>query len=80
MRRAFNGYQTSLGVGLNKVAGRVFRIGHLGWVNEVMMCGALAVAEMALRDCGAKIAPGSGVGAATEYYRTSTAAPLAEAA
>jgi alanine-glyoxylate transaminase/serine-glyoxylate transaminase/serine-pyruvate transaminase len=77
---AYHRYQTSLGVGLNKVAGRVFRIGHLGWLNEVMICGALSAAEMALRDCGAKLAPGSGVGAAIEHFRASASAPLARAA
>ncbi|MBS3651651.1 aminotransferase class V-fold PLP-dependent enzyme [Pseudaminobacter sp. 19-2017] len=80
VRRAFHGYQTSLGVGLNKVAGKVFRIGHLGWVNEVMMCGAISAAEMALRDCGVKVQPGSGVGAALEHYRLSTQPAIAKAA
>jgi alanine-glyoxylate transaminase / serine-glyoxylate transaminase / serine-pyruvate transaminase len=80
VRRAYHGYQTSLGVGLNKVAGKVFRIGHLGWVNEVMMCGAIAAAEMALRDCGVKVQPGSGVGAALEHYRLSAQPAVAKAA
>lgn len=80
VRRAYHGYQTSLGVGLNKVAGKVFRIGHLGWVNEVMMCGAISAAEMALRDCGVKVQPGSGVGAALEHYRLSAQPAVAKAA
>lgn len=80
VRRAYHGYQTSLGVGLNKVAGKVFRIGHLGWVNEVMMCGAISAAEMALRDCGVKVQPGSGVGAALEHYRLSAQPAIAKAA
>ncbi|MEO5324411.1 aminotransferase class V-fold PLP-dependent enzyme [Mesorhizobium sp. CC13] len=80
VRRAYHGYQTSLGVGLNKVAGKVFRIGHLGWVNEVMMCGAISAAEMALRDVGVKIQPGSGVGAALEHYRLSAQPAIAKAA
>ncbi|AMS44690.1 aminotransferase class V-fold PLP-dependent enzyme (plasmid) [Aminobacter sp. NyZ550] len=80
VRRAYNGYQTSLGVGLNKVAGKVFRIGHLGWVNEVMMCGAISAAEMSLRDCGVKVQPGSGVGAALEHYRLSAQPAVAKAA
>ena len=37
VRRAYHTYNTSLGIGLNKVAGKVFRIGHLGWLNEVMV-------------------------------------------
>lgn len=35
VRRAWKRYNLSLGLGLNKVAGKVFRIGHLGNVNEV---------------------------------------------
>ncbi|CAM5360286.1 Serine--glyoxylate aminotransferase [Mycolicibacterium aubagnense] len=80
VKRAYHKYQTSLGVGLNKVAGRVFRIGHLGWLNEVMVCGALSAAEMALRDCGVKLAPGSGVGAALEHFRLAEPAAVAKAA
>lgn len=65
-------YQTSLGSGLNKLAGRAFRIGHLGSLNPVMLCGAISAAEMALLDAGAKIEPGSGVAAAQAAYRAST--------
>ena len=80
VKRAYHKYQTSLGVGLNKVAGKVVRIGHLGWLNEVMVCGALSAAEMALRDCGVKLAPGSGVGAALEHFRLAEAVAVAKAA
>ncbi|SLN10195.1 Soluble hydrogenase 42 kDa subunit [Roseovarius litorisediminis] len=66
---AYNKYQTSLGTGLNKLMGKAFRIGHLGSLNPVMLCGAISAAEMALRDAGAKIVPGSGVAAAQEHYR-----------
>ena len=65
----------SLGVGLNKVAGKVFRIGHLGCADEVMVGGALFGVEMALRDCGVEVVPGSGVGAAIEHFRTTTKLP-----
>jgi alanine-glyoxylate transaminase/serine-glyoxylate transaminase/serine-pyruvate transaminase len=57
------------------MAGKLFRIGHLGDLNECMLLGGIAGAEMAMRDAGMKIQPGSGVGAAEEYWR-STAAPL----
>lgn len=57
-------YGLSLGVGLSKVAGRLFRIGHLGALNELMVLQALAGAEMALHDFGAPIELGSGVAAA----------------
>ncbi|GMG82756.1 aminotransferase class V-fold PLP-dependent enzyme [Paralimibaculum aggregatum] len=78
--RAYERYNLSLGTGLAKVMGRVFRIGHLGWLNEVMVAQALAGAEMAMRDCGIMVEPGSGVGAATEYWRTATGNTMAQAA
>jgi alanine-glyoxylate transaminase/serine-glyoxylate transaminase/serine-pyruvate transaminase len=73
---AFRRYNLALGAGLARMAGKLFRIGHLGDLNELMLLGALAGAEMAMRDVGIKVTPGAGVAAAAEYYR-STAAPLA---
>lgn len=67
---AYAKYDLSLGAGLSKVAGKVFRIGHLGDLNEVSVLGALGGVEMAMRDIGIQVTPGSGVGAAVEYYRT----------
>lgn len=67
---AFNKYNLSLGGGLSEVMGKVFRIGHIGDMNEVSMLGAIAGAEMAMLDNGFDIKPGSGVGAALEYYRS----------
>ncbi len=67
---AFRRYNLALGAGLAKVAGRVFRIGHLGDLNELMLMGALAGAEMAMLDVGIKVAPGSGVAAASNYWRS----------
>lgn len=67
--RAFDRYDLSLGAGLGPLAGKAFRIGHLGDLNELMLHGALAGVEMALRDCGVALAPGSGVAAAEEYWR-----------
>ncbi|MEM7076447.1 MAG: aminotransferase class V-fold PLP-dependent enzyme [Pseudomonadota bacterium] len=69
---AYYKYQTSLGTGLNKLMGRAFRIGHLGSLNPVMLCGAISAAEMSLVDAGAKIEPGSGVAAAQAVFRAST--------
>jgi hypothetical protein len=54
-------YNLSIGVGLSQVNGRVFRIGHLGNMDELMMCSAISGAEMAMIDAGMKIAPGSGI-------------------
>jgi len=73
---AFRRYNLALGAGLGRLAGKLFRIGHLGDLNELMLLGAIAGAEMALRDVGIAVTPGSGVAAAAEHYR-STAAPLA---
>jgi len=72
---AFRRYNLALGAGLARLAGKLFRIGHLGDLNELMLLGAIAGAEMALRDVGIQVTPGSGVAAAAEHYR-STAAPL----
>ena len=72
---AFRRYHLALGAGLGRLAGKLFRIGHLGDLNELMLLGALAGAEMALRDVGIKVTLGAGVAAAAEHYR-STAAPL----
>lgn len=67
---AFRRYDLSLGSGLGELDGEVFRIGHMGDVNELMVLGALAGSEMAMRDVGMKVSAGSGVSAAMEYYRT----------
>jgi alanine-glyoxylate transaminase/serine-glyoxylate transaminase/serine-pyruvate transaminase len=41
-------FDLSLGTGLGKLAGRVFRIGHLGFFNDLMLCGTLCGVEMGL--------------------------------
>jgi alanine-glyoxylate transaminase/serine-glyoxylate transaminase/serine-pyruvate transaminase len=79
IQAAYHNYGVSLGGGLGKVAGKVFRIGHLGWLNETMVLQALGGTEMALRDAGISFKAGSGVGAAVEYY-TESRKPLALAA
>ena len=73
---AYRRYNLALGAGLNKVAGKLFRIGHLGDLNELMLISGIAGAEMAMRDVGIKVTAGSGPAAAEEYWR-STAAPIA---
>jgi alanine-glyoxylate transaminase/serine-glyoxylate transaminase/serine-pyruvate transaminase len=57
----------SLGIGLGDVKGRVFRIGHLGSLNELDLLGALAGVEMTLREVGVPVRPGSGLAAAEEF-------------
>jgi alanine-glyoxylate transaminase/serine-glyoxylate transaminase/serine-pyruvate transaminase len=71
---AYRRYNLSLGAGLSKVAGKLFRIGHMGDLNELMLLGALAGAEMAMSEAGIAISPGSGVAAAEEYWRQPAAA------
>ena len=68
--RAFTRYNLALGAGLAQVAGKLFRIGHLGDSNELMLMAALAGAELAMLDCGVRIEPGSGVAAAARFWRS----------
>jgi alanine-glyoxylate transaminase/serine-glyoxylate transaminase/serine-pyruvate transaminase len=56
----------SLGQGLGKLSGKVFRIGHLGWFNDLMLCGTLAGVEMGLALAGVPHRKG-GVDAAMGY-------------
>jgi alanine-glyoxylate transaminase/serine-glyoxylate transaminase/serine-pyruvate transaminase len=67
---AYRRYNMALGAGLSEMAGKLFRIGHLGDLNELMLLGAIAGSEMAMRDTGMQVTPGSGVAAASEYYRS----------
>jgi alanine-glyoxylate transaminase/serine-glyoxylate transaminase/serine-pyruvate transaminase len=62
-------YGVAFGVGLGEVAGKVFRIGHLGMLTDVMVLSGLATAEMCMADLGWPITLGSGVAAAQDYYR-----------
>jgi len=68
IQTAYHKYNLSLGAGLNKLNGRVFRIGHLGWLNEIMVLQALGGVELAMRDVGIPFEPGVGVGAAVRHF------------
>ena len=59
-------FNVSLGGGLDRLRGRVFRIGHLGDLNEPMILGAIAAVEMALELTGVPHGRG-GVQAAMDY-------------
>ena len=67
-------FNMSLGSGLGKVAGKVFRIGHLGDFNDLMLAGTLAGVEMGLALAGIPHRAG-GVGAALESLTAQLAAP-----
>jgi alanine-glyoxylate transaminase / serine-glyoxylate transaminase / serine-pyruvate transaminase len=60
-------FDLSLGTGLGKVRGRMFRIGHLGDTNDLTLLAALAGVEMGFRLAGVATAA-SGVAAAMEYF------------
>src|SRR5260221_14558337 len=51
-KTALDTYNMSLGSGLSKLAGKVFRIGHLGECNELTLMGALSGVEMGLAAAG----------------------------
>jgi alanine-glyoxylate transaminase/serine-glyoxylate transaminase/serine-pyruvate transaminase len=51
-------FDMSLGAGLGKLKGRIFRIGHLGDFNDLMLAGTLCGVEMGLRLAGVPIEPG----------------------
>ncbi|WP_171233267.1 MULTISPECIES: L-aspartate--glyoxylate aminotransferase BhcA [unclassified Ruegeria] len=73
-------YGVAFGVGLGEVAGKVFRIGHLGSLTDVMALSGIATAEMCMVDLGLNIQLGSGVAAAQEYYRGHSGAIQKDAA
>jgi alanine-glyoxylate transaminase / serine-glyoxylate transaminase / serine-pyruvate transaminase len=60
-------FDLSLGTGLGKVKGRMFRIGHLGDCNDLTLVAALAGCEMGLQLSGVQLA-GSGVQAAMQHF------------
>lgn len=73
-------YGVAFGTGLGDVAGKVFRIGHLGSMTDVMALSGIATAEMCMVDLGLDIKLGSGVAAAQDYYRGNTIQAIRAAA
>jgi len=65
-----NRYNMSLGAGLGRLAGRVFRIGHLGDLSDLSLAGALCGVQMGLSSAGVAIA-GDGVSRALDYLASS---------
>ncbi len=66
-RLTFERFDLSLGMGLGKVKGRMFRIGHLGDSNDLTLLAALAGCEMGLKLSGVALAA-SGVQASMDYF------------
>ena len=75
----YDRFDCSLGTGLGKVKGRMFRIGHLGDCNDLTLMAALAGVEMGLKLAGVALA-GSGVQAAMAYFAAHPQQPLLKAA
>jgi alanine-glyoxylate transaminase/serine-glyoxylate transaminase/serine-pyruvate transaminase len=73
-------YGVAFGTGLGEVTGKLFRIGHLGSMTDVMALSGIATAEMCMVDLGLDIKLGSGVAAAQDYYRGSVVQILKDAA
>jgi alanine-glyoxylate transaminase/serine-glyoxylate transaminase/serine-pyruvate transaminase len=64
-------FDLSLGQGLGKQKGQLFRIGHLGHFNDLMLCGTLAGVEMGLRLAGGVPHRAGGLAAAMAYLASS---------
>jgi len=78
-RLIYERFDLSLGTGLGKLSGRMFRIGHLGNSNDLTLLAALAGCEMGLKLAGVPLA-GSGVQAAMEYFAAHPVAAALERA
>jgi alanine-glyoxylate transaminase/serine-glyoxylate transaminase/serine-pyruvate transaminase len=72
-------FDMSLGAGLGKMQGKIFRIGHLGHFNDLMLAGTLAGVEMGLQLAGASAHKG-GVQVALDYMAAAPAQPARAAA
>ena len=72
-------FDMSLGAGLGKLAGKLFRIGHLGDFHDLMLTGTLAGVEMGLALAGVPVRE-KGVQAAMEYLAGSAQAPTRKVA
>jgi alanine-glyoxylate transaminase/serine-glyoxylate transaminase/serine-pyruvate transaminase len=69
-------FDMSLGTGLAKLAGKVFRIGHLGHFNDLMLAGTLSGVEMGLRLAGVPHKAGGAAAALDSLAATRQAAPV----
>jgi alanine-glyoxylate transaminase / serine-glyoxylate transaminase / serine-pyruvate transaminase len=74
-RLIYERFDLSLGTGLGKLKGRMFRIGHLGDSNDLTILAGLAGCEMGMKLAGIELA-GSGVQAAMEAFTAHRTAPV----
>jgi alanine-glyoxylate transaminase/serine-glyoxylate transaminase/serine-pyruvate transaminase len=75
----YENFDMSLGTGLGKMKGGMFRIGHLGEANDLTLMATLAGCEMGLKLAGVPLA-GSGVAAAMNYLTSQKRKPVLKAA
>jgi len=75
LAHAWTTLEVSLGVGLGEVKGKVFRIGHLGSLNELDLLGGLAGVELTLKSFGVNLRLGAGLAAAEQYLLDTAPAP-----
>ena len=78
-QRILERFDLSLGTGLGKLKGRMFRIGHLGYSNDLALIATVAGCEMGLRLAGVKLA-GSGVAATMDHFAAHPAPAALKAA
>ena len=74
--RILERFDMSLGAGLGRLKGRVFRIGHLGDFNDLMLAGTLCGVEMGLALCGVPVVR-SGVAAALDRLEAAARSDVA---
>ena len=70
-------FDMSLGTGLGKLQGKVFRVGHLGHFNDLMLAGTLSGVEMGLALAGVPIRR-AGVQAALDFLASAPSSPMLE--
>jgi alanine-glyoxylate transaminase/serine-glyoxylate transaminase/serine-pyruvate transaminase len=70
----------SLGTGLGPLRGRIFRIGHLGWLNELEVLATVAGVELALHLAGVPVPLGGGVSSCQRFFADCLAGQAAQAA
>jgi alanine-glyoxylate transaminase/serine-glyoxylate transaminase/serine-pyruvate transaminase len=68
-----NQLNLALGAGLGPLAGRAFRIGHLGWLNELEVLATLSGVELGMKSLGVPCTLGSGVAACQQWFLESKA-------
>lgn len=68
IRIAHERYNAAFGAGLGPLAGRAFRIGHIGDLNEGMCLTALGLAELTMAEAGLRVEFGAGVAAAQMHF------------